>query len=702
MRFLGVDTGGTFTDCVEVSPSGEIRMDKAFSTKEAPEEAILSVLEQMAASEQVTLGEYLSGIAAFSHGTTVSTNALIQRRGSRVGLLVTRGFEDVLEIARGPVGRVGGLPQSLAMDFLHTEPKAPIVQRTLVRGVDERIDADGSVVRAAAPDDIEEQVLSLIKAGAESIAVCLLWSFKNPTHELLIKHVVGQVAPDIPLCLSSEIAPRLGEFERTVTTSVNAFIGPITKQYIGSLAHSLSSLGYQQRLYIMKASGGVTTPDRVFDEAVSVINSGPVGGIIASRYLGQELGETKLITADMGGTSFDVGLVIDGRFEEQTSPFLDQGLPISTSSVKIVTIGAGGGSIATTDGYRLRVGPQSAGSDPGPVCYGRGNLDPTVTDALVVMGFIDPQTFFGGRYQLNRELAAQSILERIGEPLGLDLYQAAAGIYQIVTSSMADLIRKITVEAGFDVRTFSLCCYGGATGLHCGEFAKDLGVQKIIIPYAAPVFSAYGVAIADTVYTATQSMPSLIEPTEPFVDSFNHCVEALLEKCAHALGEDFFDRSNVTFYFKLDVRYVGQMNEVALTWPGKITAQDIPRIVTLFEDAYRSRFGVTAVRGKNPLELINIRLEASEPKFKSSLMPLPAPAEQWAHHSTTRQIYHPKYRWIQVDVYDFSTIAPHEDIIGPAIVQRDATTIWVPKDCSVERDQFGNLIMRLQGESCDD
>ncbi len=697
MRFLGVDTGGTFTDCVEVGPTGEIRMDKVFSTRDAPDRAILEVLEQMARSESVSLTDYLSGVTSFSHGTTVSTNALIQRRGSRVGLLVTRGFEDVLEIARGPLGRVGGLPQSLAMDFLHTEPKKPLVERTLVRGIDERISADGSVIREATKADIEAQVLSLVNEGAESIAVCLLWSFKNPQHELLVESVVGEIAPQLPLCLSSKIAPRLGEYERTVTTAVNAFIGPITKQYIGSLAHSLADLGYQQPLYIMKASGGVTTPRRVFDEAVSVINSGPVGGIIASRFLGQVLGETKLITADMGGTSFDVGLIIDGRFEEQTSPFLDQGLPISTSSVKIVTIGAGGGSIATTDGYRLRVGPQSAGSDPGPVCYGRGNVDPTVTDALVVMGFIEPESFFGGRYPLDRQLAANSIFEKIARPLGLDLYQAAAGIYQIVTSSMADLIRKITVEAGYDSRKFTLCCYGGATGLHCGEFAKDLGIQKIIIPYAAPVFSAYGVAIADTVFTATQSMPSLIEKSEYFVDSFNQCISSLLHKCEQALGEEFLGRPQITVYFKLDVRYVGQMNEVALAWPGKLNIQDIPQITELFEAAYRARFGATAVRGKNSLELINIRLEVSEPKFENKLQPLSESAKQDVD-PIIREIYHPTQKWLKVAVHEFSNIIQHTQITGPAIIQRDSTTIWVPSNSFIARDQYGNLIMQLQGE----
>ncbi len=477
--YLGVDTGGTFTDLVEIAADGRISFDKAFSTPSAPEQGIVDVLERRAAARALPLERYLANSDRFAHGTTVSTNALIQRRGAVVGLFTTRGFEDTLEIARGPVGRTGGLPQSKAMAFLHTNPPPPLVPRRLVRGLGERVTATGEIIAPLDPDETENAIRALLEAGIESLAVCLLWAFHNPVHEQLVREVAQRIAPDLPVSLSSEIAPRMGEFERTVTTVVNAFIGPVTGRYIGNLQKRLCSLGLRRPIQVMKSSGGLTLATTVRNQAVGVVNSGPIGGLVAARYLGQALGYDLIITADMGGTSFDVGLISHGVIEEQTTPFLDQGLPVHIPSIKVVTIGAGGGSIAWTDGLRLQVGPHSAGADPGPAAYGRGGENATVTDALVALGIIDPANFFGGRFALDADNARRAIETKIAIPLGVSVEDAAAGIYEVVTARMADLIRKVTVESGHDPRSFCLVSYGGASGAHCALFARQLGIRRV-------------------------------------------------------------------------------------------------------------------------------------------------------------------------------------------------------------------------------
>ncbi len=371
-RYLGVDTGGTFTDLVEIDAAGRLRFDKVFSTPQAPQQGVIDVIRKLAQSSGIAPQQLLAETERFAHGTTVSTNALIQRRGARVGLITTRGFEDTLIIGRGPVGRAGGLPQSKAMDFLHTEPPPPLVPKALIRGVSERVTVSGAVLARLDEAETRAAIAALVGSGAESLAVCLLWSFRNPAHERRVREIAREAAPDLPVSLSCDVAPRMGEFERMVTTVVNAFIGPATERYIGALQGELGELGLARPVQVMKSSGSVMLPEAVADQAVAVVNSGPIGGLVAARHVGKLLGHEKMITADMGGTSFDVGLIVDGVFEEDSTPFLDQGLPVHVPTIKVVTIGAGGGSIAWTDGYRLQVGPQSAGADPGPACYGRG------------------------------------------------------------------------------------------------------------------------------------------------------------------------------------------------------------------------------------------------------------------------------------------------------------------------------------------
>jgi N-methylhydantoinase A len=695
-RYLGVDTGGTFTDLVEIDAEGRLRFDKAFSTPKAPEQGILNALATLAQSAGIDVATLLTETERFAHGTTVSTNALIQRHGARVGLVTTVGFEDTLIIARGPVGRAGGLPQSKAMDFLHTEPPPPLVPKTFVRGVTERVIADGTVLVALNESETRAAIESLLAAGAESLAVCLLWSFRNPAHELRVREIAREVAPELPVSLSCEIAPRMGEFERMVTTVVNAFIGPVTERYIGSLQAKLATLGLARPVQVMKSSGSVMLPDAVAHQAVSVVNSGPIGGLVAARHLGAALGYGKIITADMGGTSFDVGLIVDGAFEEEASPFLDQGLPVHVPTVKVVTIGAGGGSIAWTDGYRLQVGPQSAGAEPGPACYGRGGNEPTVADALVVLGIIDPTTFFGGRYALDPRKAREAIDARIAQPLGLDTLDAAAGIYEVVTAKMADLIRKVTVESGHDPREFTLLSYGGAGGAHCAAFAAQLGIKRVIVPYAASVFSALGAILSDIAYRHVRSAPVPLEGATT-VDTVNTVFAELAERARADTRLSGLDPAAAAMRYGVEMRYVGQMNEVPLPWPtGRMDAADVPALRAAFEALYQQRYGAGTFRRETPLEIISFRAEAvtatAKPRFAPLFEGKPASPASRRH----RPVYGRQGGWLDAAIHAYDDLSPGTPLAGPAIVERESTTIWLPGGARATLDIYGNLAIDLE------
>jgi N-methylhydantoinase A len=693
VRYLGVDTGGTFTDLVEIDGEGRLRFDKAFSTPQAPEQGILDALARLAQTEGTDIRHVLGETARFAHGTTVSTNALIQRRGARVGLITTRGFDDTLFIGRGPVGRVGGLPQSKAMDFLHTEPRPPLVPKARVRSVSERVVASGEVLAPLNEDETRAALEALLASGTESLAVCLLWSFRNPAHELRIRQIARAIAPALPVSLSCEIAPRIGEYERTVTTVINAFIGPVTERYIGRLQQKLGDLGLARPVQVMKSSGSVMLPDAVAHQAVSIVNSGPIGGLVAARHVGRLLGHDKVITADMGGTSFDVGLIVDGVFEEETTPFLDQGLPVHVPAIKVVTIGAGGGSIAWTDGYRLQVGPQSAGADPGPACYGRGGTEPTVTDALVLLGIIDPENFFGGRYALDPTQARAAVEARVAVPLGLDTLEAAAGIYEVVTARMGDLIRKATVESGHDPREFCLLSYGGAGGAHCAVFAAQLGLKRVIVPYAASVFSALGVALSDIAYRHARSAPVALEEGAATIEAMNAIFADLERRALADLRASGLDPAEATLRYTVEMRYVGQMNEVSLPWQrGRLVASDVAALRAAFEALYQQKYGAGTIRRQTPLEIISFRTEAvvatDKPGFARMFEEKPGARIE---PRSRRAVYVRGKGWTDTAIYAWTDLVAGPRLAGPAVVERESTTIWLPPEASATLDVYGNL-----------
>lgn len=696
--YLGVDTGGTFTDYVEIDQDGMVHFDKAFSTPGNPDRAIMNVIDQVAERRSSSRSELLARTSRFAHGSTVSTNALIERKGAQVGLITTAGFEDTLLIARGGMGRTGGLPYLQAMDFIHTEKPELLVSKSRIVGLSERLCATGEVLVPLRDADVLRAIDHLLEAGVDSIAVCLLWSFRNGEHEQRVRELIAQRAPDLPVSLSSEISPGIGEFERSVTTVINAYIGPVMDRYIQSLDVSLKEAGYQKQLQIMKSSGGLLNPDDVQSQAVSTINSGPIGGLVAARHLGGLLGYKNIITADMGGTSFDVGLIADGEFEEEKSPFVDHGLPVQIPAIKVVTIGAGGGSIAWTDGVRLMVGPKSAGSVPGPACYGNGGTEPTVTDALVALGIIDPATFFGGRYVLDRSASLRAIEDKIAKPLGLEVMAAAAGIFEVVTAKMSDLIRKVTVESGYDPRQFCLMAYGGATGAHSAAFAGHLGINNVVVPYTGPVFSAFGIAFSDILYTYTQSHPVTFDKPDAVARVGTEEMAMLKQRAQVDIDLLGVSAQDVLFQFKIDLRYQGQMNEVTIAWPrDSIRAEDLVELTKAFEAVYEQKFGAGTTRKESRLELINFRLEVIRMTEKPELARHTFKPES-AGPETQRTVYVHGQGNVEARVVPFQRLTPDQRVDGPAIIERDDTTLWITPGSWARVDDYGNTFIH-RGEA---
>src|SRR5581483_6110297 len=459
---IGVDTGGTFTDLVLLRPDGSVETAKRPSTPGNFAAGVMDVVEQAEDGDRTLLAE----AGYFYHGTTVATNAMITGAGAKIGFVTTAGHRDALPIMR-IIGRSAGRSETELKQYSYTDKPQPIVPKPRIKEVFERVDHAGRVVVPLNETSARKAARELVAEGVEAVGVCFLWSFKNRAHEQRMREIVLEEAPDIHVSISSDIVPAMREYERSATTAVNAYLAPLLTSYLHRLEQELQREGLRSSLFVMQSLGGAMRADDAEQRAVNTLVSGPAGGVIAARYLGSKLGHRNIICADVGGTSFDVALIVDGEPIITSTTDVNQ-YTLLVPTIDIVSIGAGGGSIAWVDLGRLRVGPQSAGADPGPACYGRAGVDPTVTDADVVLGYVDPTYFLGGEIALDAELAARAIRERVAEPLGMSVAEAAAGIVEIANQHMSDLIRKLTIERGYDPRDFVVYAFGGAGPLHGG------------------------------------------------------------------------------------------------------------------------------------------------------------------------------------------------------------------------------------------
>lgn len=660
MLLLGVDTGGTFTDFVLQTDNG-LQTYKLPSTPDDPSRAILQGLDHF-------FGPSLPEDLEIIHGSTVATNAFLERKGAKTLLVTTNGFEDILFIGRQNRSRL--------YDFNIERPVA-IITRDQVVGVRERMLADGSVLKALGKTVCKRLRTLCREKGIESIAVCLLHSYANDIHEKKIGS--GLARTTIPVTLSAEILPEFREYERMTTTLVNAYLGPIIDSYINRLKHKLQDTP----LHIQQSNGGILPAEDIEKRAVYTVLSGPAGGVHGAHQLGLEMGLERLITFDMGGTSTDVSLC-DSK-PTLTRDYEIDGYPIRIEMLDIHTVGAGGGSIAHIDtGGLLKVGPQSAGARPGPICYGVGGRELTVTDANLYLGRLLPEKFMGGTMQLQEKEVAAA-MNQLAKTLGLKPAAAAQGIIRIVNASMAKAIRRVSLEKGYDPKEFSLFAFGGASGLHCCELAMELGINRIVIPARAGILSAQGMVFAEPTIDYLQSL--FLRDNELDTSILSERMESLFARGiadAQSLNRNSTrDRIRVSGF--LNLRYRGQSYELSIPYRKNFKE--------LFHRAHEQNFGYRLE--DVPLELVSIQCVV---KIKRDMQPLPRLAKKTGKkvEPAGEQVVHFDRSPSLAPVYDRAGMSPGACLSGPALIVDNYTTILLPAGFSLEVDEFLNIVLRQE------
>ena len=688
---IGVDIGGTFTDVVLMSPDG-VRTSKAPTTPSDFSIGVLDALGQAATDHAIDLRELLGRTDLLNHGSTVATNALITRNGATVGLLTTHGFEDTPLIMRA-VGRVDGLPEEEVRRVTAVTKPVPLVPAERIRGVRERIDAAGNAVVPLCEEDVAAALRDLVEVhGVDALAVSLLHAWRNPVHERRIRELVAEVYPDqrVFVSLGSDLSQLAGEYARTNTAIANAFVGPAVGRYLKNLERRLRASGFEGRILVMQGNGGLTGHDRA--APISTLQSGPAGGMLASAELAKRLGHRSVVTADMGGTSFDVGVIEDGYWRYADEPIFER-FRILQPITDITSIGAGGGTIARVDGVsgRLMVGPASAGADPGPACYGAGGTEPTVTDADLVLGYLDPERFLGGRRPLDLELARAAITSRVADPLGIDPIEAAAGIVRIIDNRMSDLIRREVIRTGRRPDELVLYAFGGASPVHAVGYARELGVREIVIFPASPVFSAFGIATADIVHTrvATRSWALPVAP-----EVLNEDLEALE---GELLGE--LDRSLLTAepevrrYLTLRFRRQTTGEEIAIPFD-RFTPERLDEVERLFVSHYDHLYGAGVAYVDAGLDVAGLRVDLVGPVPKPELQASDgATGDAAARPSRQRHAWFPG-GWVTTPVYELATLSTGDALEGPAIVDATFTTVVLPPGSRLTVDAYRNLVVK--------
>ncbi|MCX8033349.1 MAG: hydantoinase/oxoprolinase family protein [Thermoleophilia bacterium] len=700
--YLGVDGGGTFTDCVALDDHGHLFYAKAATTHHDFAEGMFAALAALAEEIGVPLEELIRQTERFSLGTTVGTNLLVERRGARTGLLATVGHGDAILMMRG-TGRTAGLEPDLLFHPQATDKPVPLVPRALIREIHERIDYAGNVVVPLDETGVEQAVRSLVEeAHVEAIAIAFLWSFKNPAHELRAMEIARQVAPHVYVCCSHQVAPRMGEYERTVAAVINSYIAPASAACFKRAADRLHEAGLRHPVLVLQVSGGVLPARRAVETPLTSLGSGPVGGLIGSASLARRLGHKNVIATDMGGTSFEVGLIVDGEplvGEEKIVGQYRYRLP----QLETTSIACGGGSIARFDPYSrsIRVGPESAGADPGPVCYRRGGTEPTVTDADLVLGLLSSTRFLGGRMPLDVE-AAWAAVGKLGEMVGLKPEETAAGIVRINNARAAELIRQQTVMRGFDPRDFVLYAYGGAGPLHAFHFAKELGVQGVVIPLGngASTLSAFGCATSDLVLNLEKEQ--LLFAPFP-LENVRAIILELESQAFRSMAEMGYGREQVELERFGLLRYSGQwLHSLLVRIPdGELRQEDLDQVVHDFRVTYDRLYGSGAGIVSQGIELVTTRVRAVV-----RLERPPQAGEEFGGAGNVdeafveeRTIFWPdQMRGLPSRVYDGSKLRPGNLLDGPAVVELPYTSIAVGVGQTLACDAFGNFVLRLDGE----
>ncbi|MEV5777667.1 hydantoinase/oxoprolinase family protein [Streptomyces antimycoticus] len=694
---LGIDIGGTFTDAFLGDDQGNITTAKVPSTPPDFAEGFLNAVDEIGRKLGRSREATLSDVDYICHGTTAALNALVTGNVSRVGLLTTKGHRDSIYIMNVE-GRYAGLGPEEIQNVAATRKPPPLLPKRMVKEITERVDYQGNVVVRLDEDKARVAIRELLEDGVAAIAVSLLWSFVNPEHEIRLRKIIEEESPGTYICLSSDLSPKIREYERTVTTVMNAQVGPTLRDYLAPLTEELELRGLNGALLVMQGSGGTVSAQDAPAQAITTIGSVLTGGVVGARNLGRKLGHRNIITSDIGGTTFLVGLVVDGEPVYSSSTTLNQ-FTVSTPMVNVTSIGSGGGAIAWLDaGGNLRVGPRSAGARPGPACFGQDGVEPTVTDANLVLGILDPKTFAEGTKRLDVDRARKALETRIGEPLGLDAEQAAAAVFEIQNAQTADLLRRVVVGQGHDPRDFVLYAFGGGGPAHCFAYGADLGIKEIYIPLGdANAFSAYGLTTSDVVLSAELSNPATYPFDAARVERQFAELEAGLTARLEAQGVSF---TSIGMRRQLDIRYTAQMFEVPTpVGSGPLTDADMDTVISDFEHTYEQMFGRGTGHADAGFQLINHRVFGIGSTAFTPELPIAPKAESEDARSAlsgTRRVFLDSRRgWEVTAIYDYARLTHGHRLEGPAIVEAGTTTVVVPRDASAQVDSLRNIILHL-------
>ena len=694
MKQLTIDVGGTFTDCLVLEESGQLQRFKASTTPEDPTKGFFEAVGKAAAHYRQTLRQFLVDVEQIVHGTTLGTNILITGRGAKVGMITTRGFRDVVEMRRG----IRNLHGSMFDMFI--EPYKPLVPRNLCLGVEERTLYTGKVLTPLAEDELRAATRKLIDTGCTAIAICFLHSYANGENELKAKQIVQSMAPEVYVTTSHEILPVWREFERFSTAVVSAYIGPAITSYARRLQASLGEHGCRGRLLMMLANGLVQVVDECVDRAVYLLNSGPAAAPSAATYVGglhdKMVGHRihhNLLSVDMGGTSFDVCVIKDRGIPTTTDSWVGEHR-VAIKMVDVPSVGAGGGSIAWVDSLGLlRVGPQSAGADPGPAAYGKGE-DATVTDADLVLGYIPADYFLGGDIKLDMDRSRQAV-DRVGASLNMDVNQTAQAMFTTINTVMANLITEVCTNKGHDVRDFTLIAGGGAGGIHAAALARHLSIPMVILPRVAALMSAFGMFAMDLGLEYARSCARRQNQLD-----FAEIAGLYADMRRQARG-DFarigVPESQLSFQSTVEMRYVGQFHEVEVDLPAEaLNGENLQTLLANFHAMYEKMY--TYSMPWRAAELLTFRLKATAP-HRPVEMAMPArtnPNVEMARRGSRQCLFEGSATRVETPVYDWDLMEHGHEIIGPALIDDRTTTVLVAPGFICEVDAYRNLVMRVR------
>jgi N-methylhydantoinase A len=692
---VGVDIGGTCTDCMIMDDAGRSVVAKAFSTPPDFSRGIISALEFGAAELDLSLGQLVDSMWLFLHSTTVAENAIADGAFARAGLITTSGFRDTLFATRGGFGRWSGLSDDEKRNPIETAKPPPLVPLTRIRTVRERVDRAGAVVVALDEEETARVVTDLLDEGVDAVGVCLLWSFAHREHELIVRDSIARVRPDIFVSLSHELAPVVGENERTSTVALNAALGPLTRAYLDGLRLRLAEHSFNGTFLVMQAHGGLLSLERARDRPVSMIESGPVSGLIGSRRLGRLVGLRNIISADMGGTTFKVGVVRDGAIDYQHESQVFR-YHYALPKMDVTSLGLAGGSVISFDERTgiPQIGPRGAGSYPGPVVYGHGGVEPTVTDVDAILGFMHSGYFLGGREKLDTDAAREVFEEKIAGRLGLPLLDAAGALYKLTNTYIYDLLHRTTVQRGLDPRLFVLFATGGTAAMHLPVVGDELGVRKIVVPYTASVHGAFGLLTSDVVHEELLTKPTPY-PASPEV--IEEVFSGLEQSVRRQLSEDGFHEDEIAVSRSVDMHFRRQVHEVTVPVrdDSRVDESTVEELAHDFVSLYKERFGEQSTWPGAAIDFVTFRVRGSSSLRQPELERLEEGAgtadDALVEH---REVFLPlENRLETVPGFDLSALPVGARIEGPALIWSTITTIVIGSRQLAVVDPYRNIII---------